>query len=307
MTSKSRPLSIYQLSDGRYLSYAQYGNPTGQPVFFFHGFPGSRLEGALWESTAIQLNARLIVPDRPGFGYSSLHRGRAILNWPADVLQLAEHLGIKQFHILATSGGSPYLLACLREIDTSRIRGACIVSGMYPLNVGGVEDMLFMSRVGLFLAVWCTPILAFLLDLILGRAARAADRTRFETIFMKDVEQRPEVDQRCMQDENYKERFLACVRESLKNCYAFVWEARLLGSDWGFALDEISVPAPAIGGAGRLQLWQGGMDVNCPVSMAERAAAKIKAAELNVLKEEGHLSLPANHMLRILHQLLENP
>jgi len=34
-----------KLADGRALGYAEFGNPSGVPVFFFHGFPASRLEG----------------------------------------------------------------------------------------------------------------------------------------------------------------------------------------------------------------------------------------------------------------------
>ena len=30
------------LEDGRTLAYAEYGDPYGKPVFFFHGTPGSR-------------------------------------------------------------------------------------------------------------------------------------------------------------------------------------------------------------------------------------------------------------------------
>jgi len=31
-----------KLSDGRALGYAEYGDPQGQPVLHFHGFPSSR-------------------------------------------------------------------------------------------------------------------------------------------------------------------------------------------------------------------------------------------------------------------------
>ncbi len=35
-------MSTISLKDGRFLSYAEYGDPQGKPVFFFHGTPGSR-------------------------------------------------------------------------------------------------------------------------------------------------------------------------------------------------------------------------------------------------------------------------
>jgi pimeloyl-ACP methyl ester carboxylesterase len=58
------------LSDGRRLGFAEYGDPQGKPVFYFHGWPSSRLEAAMVGPTALQQHIRIIAPDRPGFGLS---------------------------------------------------------------------------------------------------------------------------------------------------------------------------------------------------------------------------------------------
>lgn len=39
------------LPAGRTLGHAEYG-PDGKPVFYFHGFPGSRLEGRILDNVA---------------------------------------------------------------------------------------------------------------------------------------------------------------------------------------------------------------------------------------------------------------
>ena len=36
-------MTTITLPDGRTLGYAEYGAPSGKPVFFFHGIPGSRV------------------------------------------------------------------------------------------------------------------------------------------------------------------------------------------------------------------------------------------------------------------------
>jgi pimeloyl-ACP methyl ester carboxylesterase len=63
--------SLY-LRDGRRLGYAEYGDPQGLPVFFFHGTPGSRFEcgHADIADDFRRAGARLIAPDRPGIGLS---------------------------------------------------------------------------------------------------------------------------------------------------------------------------------------------------------------------------------------------
>ena len=33
-----------KLSDGRSIGYAEYGDPQGRPVLYFHGLPSSRFE-----------------------------------------------------------------------------------------------------------------------------------------------------------------------------------------------------------------------------------------------------------------------
>jgi hypothetical protein len=54
------------LGDGRRLGYAQYGQPDGEPLFYFHGHPGSRLEARFAHAAAAGASLRVIALDRPG-------------------------------------------------------------------------------------------------------------------------------------------------------------------------------------------------------------------------------------------------
>jgi len=56
-----------KLKDGRMLGYAEYGAAGGKPAFCFHGFPGSRIDGLIFDpdDLAAERGARLIVADRP--------------------------------------------------------------------------------------------------------------------------------------------------------------------------------------------------------------------------------------------------
>jgi pimeloyl-ACP methyl ester carboxylesterase len=87
------------LCDGRRLSFAEFGEIQGEPVFYFHGFPGSRLEAKLAETMAKDSQVRFIGIDRPGFGLSDFKAKRALVDWPNDVTELADSLGIDQFSI----------------------------------------------------------------------------------------------------------------------------------------------------------------------------------------------------------------
>ena len=103
---------LCELPDGRRLAYAQWGDLLGMPVFYCHGFPGSRLEAHLGDAAARRLGIRLIAPDRPGFGESTLQPHRRLSDWPDDLIALADSLELDRFHLLGVSGGGPYALAC---------------------------------------------------------------------------------------------------------------------------------------------------------------------------------------------------
>ncbi len=83
------------LSDSRKLGYAEYGDRSGSPIFYFHGFPGSRIEARLMNDPAAARNLRLIAVDRPGIGLSDFQPRRRIVDWPRDVSQLSERLGMQ--------------------------------------------------------------------------------------------------------------------------------------------------------------------------------------------------------------------
>lgn len=291
--------SLLTLRDGRTLSYASYGDPTptAPAIFYFHGFPASRIEGSSWSATAASLSARLIAPDRPGAGASTFQHDRRLLDWPSDVLELADHLQVSQFYVMGMSGGSPYVIACAKEIPRSRLLGAAVMSGIYPLKLG-MSGILVATRVMMFMAAWATPLLVPLLDWQLGKAARNPDPKVFEDMFAKEMNAQPGADGKCLEDLEFRRQLMESIRESVRAGSAgAAWEARLYASEWGFELDEVQFDG--------LCLWHGRLDTNCPVAMAEKAVAQLKGAELKVLQEEAHVSLPVNHAKEIMRHLLK--
>jgi pimeloyl-ACP methyl ester carboxylesterase len=120
-----------QLSDGRTLAYLDIGDPEGRPLFYFHGGPGSRLEGLLFDKLNQQLGIRMIAPDRPGFGLSDFQEDRTYLDWPDDVCELADQLGIDRFAVLGWSSGGPHAAAVAHGIP-QRLAVAAIVAGEGP-------------------------------------------------------------------------------------------------------------------------------------------------------------------------------
>lgn len=102
---------VYTTTSGLQISYAQYGSPTGTPVFFFHGTPGSRLQFAPNHLKARTLNLNIISPDRPGCGHSSFSPSYTLLDHAHHILQLASALNHPRFAICGLSGGAALMYA----------------------------------------------------------------------------------------------------------------------------------------------------------------------------------------------------
>lgn len=115
---------------GRRLAYAEWGAPEGVAVFLDHGLPGSRLLCPSDEQTR-DAGVRLIVADRPGYGRSDAKPCRAVSDWPADVVALADYLGIDRFALLGWSGGGPHALACASQIP-ERLAACALVCPAAP-------------------------------------------------------------------------------------------------------------------------------------------------------------------------------
>src|SRR5207245_3394327 len=135
-----------RLKDGGRLAYCEYGDPSGIPVLFCHGWPSSRTMGELTDAAARELGVRIISPDRPGIRDSNFQPKRELLDWPDDVGQLADHLGRERCRLLAISRGAPYAYATTWKIP-DRVRAVAIASGAPPIvDLTDYSGLLWLYR-----------------------------------------------------------------------------------------------------------------------------------------------------------------
>jgi pimeloyl-ACP methyl ester carboxylesterase len=131
--------NILRLKDGKKLCYAEYGNPRGIPVFLFHGNPGARISWGLYPGSPYLKNIRIIAPDRPGYGKTDF-KPNALSQWPADILELSDHLSIRKFHLFAPSGGGPYALACAWKMP-ERLFSVGLFGSVGPYQAKSIEGV----------------------------------------------------------------------------------------------------------------------------------------------------------------------
>jgi pimeloyl-ACP methyl ester carboxylesterase len=120
-------------SDGRTLMFAEWGRPDGFPVFDLHGGPGSRFARFFDEGVYVEVGARVITYDRPGYGGSDRKRGRQVADCVADVAAIADQLEIKRFAVTGGSVGGPHCLAAGAGLPQRVTRASCAM-GLAPFD-----------------------------------------------------------------------------------------------------------------------------------------------------------------------------
>ncbi len=268
----------HKLPDGRNLAYAEYGDPHGTPVFFFHGSPGSRLFHPPDEVTK-RLGVRLICTDRPGYGDSTFQPNRRILDWATDVAQLADHLGFDRFAVAGHSGGGPHTLACAYALP-NRVTAAGIVAGAGPVDTpNATEDMIFLHWLGFKIGQYLPWSAWYLMIKYLFREI-AADPTK---AIDRDKDTWPPADREILTTPEIRELCIKSDTEAYRHgLLAFAWDTHLITRPWGFKLDEIKVP---------VHLWHGTMDNSTTVAMARYMAQKIPNGKLTICEGEAHMLL----------------
>jgi pimeloyl-ACP methyl ester carboxylesterase len=275
------------LPDGRRLAYAQYGDPAGTPVMYFHGSPSSRLEPALiggetWHAVGL----RIICPDRPGIGESTFKAGRRFIDWPADVVALADHLRLPRFAVLANSGGAPYAAVCAVLIS-HRITRVVIVSGGWRMDLPEAKaGMALPNKIFLGLVRYMPP----LARLMLGAMAQSSEEDPAREL--ANLKGRvPDVDLGAFSAPGRIAAFHASMKECVKfGTHGAAADLGLYMRSFGFDPHEVKLP---------IILFHGEKDVNAPMPLAKRMSRELPGAQLVACPDDAHLSTLCNHLEKI--------
>lgn len=276
---------IIKLKDRRMLGYAEYGDKSGKPLFFFHGWPSSRLHAKRLDEKAKKLKIRVISLDRPGVGLSDFKPNRTLLDFPSDVVELADHLRIKKFAVLGISGGGPYAAVCTYKIP-QRITKGGIVVGLGPTNIkGNLEGMGLINKFS-----WTSyhhfPILRQI-SAFLGWFETRFLKTNLYSLFISKPD-------KLLTTKSFNELTNISRKEAFKQGFkAAALDLKLYTDNWGFDLKKIKIP---------MFLWYGDADKSVSLNMGKYYASQIPNSKLKIYPNEGHY-LQITHAEEILQQL----
>ncbi len=277
---KPRAEGRFHLTGRRRLGYAEYGDPSGPVVLWFHGTPGGRRQFPLLGRRAAEnLGLRVVVMERPGSGLSDPHAYNAVADWAADMAEVADTLGAERLGIIGLSGGGPYALACAATpAFAHRVAAVAVVGGVTP-SVG--PDATATGPIDL--ARRAAPVLSFLrrplAGLVNGALLPIVPLGHYAYRAFSGA--MPEADQRVFADDEIQAMFMDDIALTAKGRFqALVDDARLFGRDWGFRLADVKVP---------VRWWHGDADPIVSFDAAKAAAARLPEAELVLRPGESHL------------------
>jgi pimeloyl-ACP methyl ester carboxylesterase len=295
-TSPTAGSHFLSLLSNHKLGYYICGNPSGAPIFYFHGCPSSRLEADDWHKIGIKMNLCIIGVDRPGMGLSTYRPGYTLLDWPHDIEKLAEHLGFSDFRVFGGSGGGPYALACAHKLPLSVLKGTGVLAGMGPPEAGykGASwDRWFAFNVNRWLP---SSMLRFLIEQGIGRPARDRDQKQFRKVVIEGMIGTLPPKDRLLFDPEEMERMISCTRESyITGLDGYVLDAKNMFRRWPFELRNIEA---------KVLIWNGTEDTFTPIHMARWMANQLPSGSLREFPGDTHNSIFFHRREEVLKDLL---
>ena len=256
------------------LAWNEYGSPDGEPLFYFHGTPGSRVEPQAANDIARDLGIRLIAPDRPGYGDSDVQDDFRLLDWPDCISQLADNLQLKQFSILSFSGGGAYALACAHEL-ADRLKRITIAGSPAPFETEVMQEHICAESKPLYelsaadypAAIQQVSQLVNSLDTfleILQAPLPPSDTVLFE------------------QDSFHQHYLENLTLATTHGVNGIVNDLRNLTLPWQFNLEDIQLP---------IDIWHGSEDRSFGLAIAKYLSNTLKNTSTHFLDNSGHLLL----------------
>ncbi|TFB25012.1 alpha/beta hydrolase [Filobacillus milosensis] len=269
--------SRFELKDGRILGFNQYGKEDGYPILLFHGTPNSRLMYQPDSNDLEQLNAKLIILERPGYGISDPQPQQTVSDWTHVVKEFINFYSINKFSVAGISGGAPYALACSYHF-TNQVETCSIISGFAPININKelTNGMSSSNQIGFSLASKAPWLLKQILKPIAKKVRKNPEETfdKFMSSFAKN-------DQAIIKQPSVRNKFIKDMKQAYSQGINGHYEDLIrLVKPWGINLEEISVP---------VNIWQGEQDQNVPISMARYYDKTLPNSKLHLYEQEGHL------------------
>jgi len=285
-------LDHVQLPDGRRLDVRVSGPAGGLPLVFHHGTPGAATPMREMERAAHARGLRLVTTSRPGYGGSTRQPGRTVADVSADTAAVLAAIGAERCLIAGWSGGGPHALACGARLGATA--AVLVIAGVAPYPAAGLDWMAGMGEENVVEFSTALRGEAELRPYLLQVAEPLKEITAAQIVASLET-LLPDVDRAVLTGE-FGDDMAASFREAIRvSVDGWLDDDLAFTRDWGFGLEEITVPA---------MIWQGSEDLMVPFAHGQWLASRLPGASVHLEEGEGHLSVGIGALDRMLDELV---
>jgi pimeloyl-ACP methyl ester carboxylesterase len=293
MNTVDRTTQTLTLRDGRTLGYAEWGDLSGKPVFYFTSSEASRYSRHPDETILTDLGVHLFTFDRPGRGLSSPHQNRRLLDWAEDIREFVTQKSIPRFAMIGHSQGCAHCLACAYALP-EWVDSVALVSA-----VAGCDDAQVKAQQSQYLRtqLFLSRYLPWLMTFQWNMLHQMLKGKRGEQMLLNGMRSLPASDQATLAIPGSHAVLFQSMQAGLQQGGESVTEDfRLAANDWDFWLEKIRT---------KVFLWHGGADPQFTPAMTRYLAQHLPTTKVNIIADEGSLLL-YSRWRDILAQCIDN-
>jgi pimeloyl-ACP methyl ester carboxylesterase len=263
----------------------EYGQ--GTPLVFFHGFPGSHIQGTIFQACAEKFAIKILAVDRPGYANSDPNPRTSLKDFMPGLELALKERNVDRFYVVGLSGGNPAALSTAAYFK-DRVIALGSICGLAPF-ANAPETYPHEFRKGLNII---RRMPEFILKPIVEKMVSSFDpKTKMAGL----IARLSESDQMCLQDQTVRMALLESMLLARRHGSAgILFDLRSYTSPWPVNFAEIKCP---------YFLWHGEKDKILPSEMSHYMHSQVPHSKLTLLPEEGHYSLPIKKTELILSDL----
>lgn len=150
LTSGVGDLRIFNAAGGRTVACLDYGPPGGRPVLLMHGMSTGRMAPPPLLAALASKGCRVIVPQRPGYGLTTVAANDHLAEAVADMALILDRLGCRDTAVLARDTGSAVALVFASRYP-ARIGSGLLLNPRAPVDVARRRKTLLTALGGMLL------------------------------------------------------------------------------------------------------------------------------------------------------------
>jgi pimeloyl-ACP methyl ester carboxylesterase len=278
-------LKTTTLSQGK-VSYRLIGEGS-RKILFFHGFPGSSSQIALFQNSVKEQDIQVLCFDRPGYNETFAPTKDMLSETLQASIELTRQIGWSRFEIVTVSGGTPYGLSLAQKFS-DHVTAVRVICGMGYIQDPSIKK--YFNRVQLFSLRLLRYVPGAWLRKVVAPKKQLTKKKRSQ--FVEFFYPTSESDREIIQQRNLAGNLnLTLVEAVSQNAAGPIADSKVFLSDWGAELETFKIP---------VAFWHGDADRVIPYQVSELMAALIPNAKVSLIPKEGHISLPVRRASEIL-------